>query len=54
MDIRIVDINGKEICNYNLHDSENSITLPDNLVKGLYFVEIKTLNTLERQLININ
>ncbi len=54
MDIRILDLNGREVCNFNLHDSENSIILPVNLVNGLYFVELKTLNTLETQLVNIN
>ncbi len=51
---RIVDINGKEISNYNLHESQNYIILPDNLVGGLYFIEFKTLNTIERHILNIN
>ena len=51
---RIIDINGKEISNYNLQGSENCIILPDNLVVGLYFIEFKTLNTIERQILNIN
>lgn len=54
MFVRIIDINGKEIFNYNLHESENCIILPDNLVGGLYFIEIETLNTIERQILNIN
>ncbi len=51
---RIIDINGKEISNYNLHGPENYIILPNNLVVGLYFMEFKTLNTIERQILNIN
>lgn len=54
MDIRILDLNGREVCNFNLHGSENSIILPANLVNGLYFIELKTLNTVETQTININ
>ncbi len=54
MTIRIVDIGGKEISNYDLHVSKNNINLPADLVSGLYFIEFKTLNTIERQLININ
>ncbi len=51
---RIVDINGKEINNYNLDVFQNCIILPANLEGGLYFIEFKTLNTIERQILNIN
>ncbi|MES2616230.1 MAG: T9SS type A sorting domain-containing protein [Bacteroidota bacterium] len=54
MGLTIYDISGREICNYNLPVTENSIILPASLISGLYYIEFKTLNTVERQILKIN
>lgn len=53
MGITLYDYSGREICKFDLPETENSIILPAGLTEGLYFVEYKTLNTTERQLIKI-
>lgn len=54
MALTIYDFSGREILNYNLPESENSIILPASLISGLYYIEFKTLNTVERQILKIN
>jgi hypothetical protein len=54
MGLTIYDFSGREISNYNLSESENSIILPASLIGGLYYIEFKTLNTVERQILKIN
>ena len=47
--IRLVDLNGVEICKLNLDDNGKSIILPPDLNAGVYIVEYKTLNIVHIQ-----
>ncbi len=47
--IRLMDLNGKEICKLNLDDKDKSIILPPDLNAGVYIVEYKTLNIVHVQ-----
>jgi hypothetical protein len=47
--IRLVDLNGVEICKLNLDDNGKSIILPPDLNAGVYIVEYKTLNIVHVQ-----
>lgn len=51
--ISLIDNTGKVISEYNLDKNENSINLPRNLESGIYFLNIKTLNTNQIEKINI-
>lgn len=47
--IRLMDLNGREICKLDLDDSDKSIILPPDLNAGVYMVEYKTLNIVHVQ-----
>jgi hypothetical protein len=49
--IRLMDLNGKEICKLNLDDNDKSIILPPDLNAGVYIVEYKTLNIVHVQIL---
>ncbi len=47
--IRLMDLNGREICKLDLEDKDKSIILPPDLNAGVYVVEYKTLNIVHVQ-----
>ncbi len=51
--INLIDNTGKVITEFYLDKNENSINLPRNLASGIYFLNIKTLNTNQTEKINI-
>jgi hypothetical protein len=47
--IRLMDLNGIEICKYNLENNDKCIILPPDLNAGVYMLEYKTLNIVHVQ-----
>jgi hypothetical protein len=47
--LKLMDMNGREVCKLNLDDSDKSIILPPDLNAGVYMVEYKTLNIVQVQ-----
>ena len=52
--IRLISADGREICKLNLDINDNSVILPPGLNQGVYIVECKTLNTLQRLKLILN
>lgn len=52
--ISLIGADGREICKLNLDINDNSVILPPGLNQGVYIVECKTLNTVQRLKLILN
>ncbi len=52
--LRLIGVNGQEICKLDLDIKDNCIILPHYLSGGMYMIEYKTLNTIQYNKLIIN
>jgi hypothetical protein len=52
--LRLIGLDGQEICKLNLDINNNCIILPHYLSSGMYMIEYKTLNTIQFNKLIIN